>query len=1281
MKDIIDFLFGSHGMMPHGYCFLWKPSLLWLFVISNAVTALSYFSIPIALSYFAYKRKDVNFKWVLPLFSAFIFACGITHALSVVTIWNPVYGLAAIAEALTAIVSVATAVLLWPLIPVALRIPSPISLLSANKKLAEEINYHKETKAQLSRLNTELDQLIELRTQELQASEQRFRTIFEAAPLGIAVIDAVTGHFHDINPKFAEITGRTKEELTSSDWMHITHPEDIQEEINNISLLNARTIPVIQLTKRYIRPDNSIIWVKLSSVSINTETSSQYQLQMLEDITQTRLAAQKNQQLGNILEQSINEIYIINSKTLHFEHVNQGGINNLGFSLDELKNMTPLDIKPEFELASFTDLIRPLLNSEQNQLRFETIHQRKNGTCYPVEVCLQIYHNDPHYLVSICLDISRRKAMERSLVDERNLLLSLIDNIPDYIFCKNTAGEYLLCNKITANYFNQPVANIIGHTDFELVDPTMAQFFRQQDVAALAQDEVCVNEELITLPDGNQVVLETLKTPLKDSDGKLLGLIGIGRDITQRKAHEEKISRLSNFYASLSKINHAIIHVNNEKDLFATVCSITANLQQVNMVWIGLPDACSQLVVPVAVAGINPDYLTHLVVSVDADRPEGQGPTGLAYREKRIVTVNDFQADPSTAPWHDNTERQFGWGSSCSIPVLRNQSPYAVLNVYSKEKNIFDEEVLKLMTELSLDLSFALDFYAHEAARRVAEEKLELSAKVFSQSREAIIITDKENNIISVNRAFTDVTGYEEKEVFGKNPKLLASGRQDKDFYRELWETLLKNNSWQGELWNRRIDGTVYPEWLSISVVRDEADDIVNHIAIFTDITQHKALEQQLEHLAHYDALTHLPNRLLLNSRVNYEIIVAERHKNTFALLFIDLDHFKNINDSLGHSIGDQVLIEVGQRLLACVREEDTVARLGGDEFNILLVDSTMKGAVIVANKIITSLAAPIFYQTYQLNITPSIGISLYPENGDSYETLSKNADNALYQAKKLGRNRYQFFTPSMQQQSRRRLDLEIELRQAIARNELMVYFQPQVNTETRQIIGAEALLRWQHPVWGMVSPAEFIPVAEDCGLILTIGDWVLKQAVIQARQWHDAGFPLTIAVNLSLAQFRANTLMETVEKTLAHYHLPPQFLELELTESIAMQTAERAIEITQQLTQLGIKLSIDDFGTGYSSLNYLQRFSLDKLKIDQSFTWNMIGNKDSENIVDAIISLAKSLNLKTIAEGVETQQQLEMFKEKNCDEIQGYYFSKPVPADEFNVLLELREQWNVKPG
>lgn len=1093
MQNIIEFLLGEKGILLHGYYFLWNPSLLWPFA---------------------------------------------------------------------ALIFVITAVLLWASIPKALCLPGSSSLVLANK-LEEEILDHKQTKAKLKQLTAEFDRLLELKAelkaelgaderlktqvlaQELQSSELHFRTLFEEAPLGIAIINSLTGHFVDINPRFMEIVGRTKAEVLDSDWMHITHPDDIQDYIYGISLLNARKATVINTTKRYIRLDNSIVWVKLSNFPIGTDTPNQYHLQMIEDITETRLSDQKNQQLGSILEHSFNEIYIFNSKSLYFEYVNQGGINNLGFSLDELKRMTPLDIKPELNLALFADLIMPLLNGEQNQLRYETVHQRKNGSCYPVEICLQIYRTPPYYFVAICLDIS------------------------------------------------------------------------------------------------------------------------------QRKAHEEKIKRLNNFYASLSKINHAIVQINNEADLFATVCTIVANLQQVKLAWMGRPDALSNLIIPVAVAGELQDYISNIVISIDPDRPEGQGPSGLAYRENRIVTVNDFQADPITLHWRDNTETCFAWGASCSIPISLNQKPYVVLNVYSNERDFFDEDVLNLMAELSLDLSFALDSYAHETSRVVAKEKLELTAKVFSQSREAIVITDKNNRIVSVNRAYTDITGYQEQDALGVDPKCLASGRHDKEFYRGMWETLLKDNFWQGELWNRHKNGTVYPEWLTISVVRDKDDEIVNYIAIFTDISLHKNKEQEIERLAHYDSLTDLPNRRLLKLRVGNELIGAQRYKKAFALLFIDLDHFKNINDSLGHSVGDQVLIEVGRRLLRCVRKEDTLAHLGGDEFNILLANCNVNGATLAAYKIIASLTEPIVYQNHQLYITPSIGISLYPDHGDSYDILFKNADMAMYQAKNLGRNQCQFFTKTMQKQAQRRMEIESDLRHAILRNELVVYFQPQVNTQTGQIIGAEALLRWRHPDWGMVSPLEFIPIAEECGLILSIGDWVLEQSIAQAKQWHEAGFLLTIAVNISLAQFKAHILVEKVQKTLELNQFPAQYLELELTESIAMKNAEVAIEITHQLTRLGVELSIDDFGTGYSSLSYLQRFSLHKLKIDQSFTKNMTVNSDSENIVDAIISLAKSLKLKIIAEGVETKEQLELFKRKKCDEIQWYYFGKPMPADEFMALIK----------
>lgn len=754
-------------------------------------------------------------------------------------------------------------------------------------------------------------------------------------------------------------------------------------------------------------------------------------------------------------------------------------------------------------------------------------------------------------------------------------------------------------------------------------------------------------------------------------NGEVKELIGFLMDITQSKRDREKIQRLNDLYHTLSEINQAIIKISNETELFNTLCQITVRFGSLSMAWVGVKTAPDQQIVPVACAGKGVEYLDTTKISANSALAEGQGPIGRCYREQKVIVINRFMDDFRTRPWQQ-AAGTFNFASICCIPIIRDSQCYAVLSVYSQTENYFSDEVVKLLTELGEDLSFALATFDREAARKKAENELYLSAQVFSQSQEAILITDKNNHVISVNQAFTRITGYTDQEVKGKDPGSWTSGRQSIDFYRLMWEEINTLNYWQGEIWNRRKNGELYPAWMSISCLKDAQNKVSHYIAIFSDISQHKEAEAHIEHLAHYDPLTDLPNRVLLDTHVTQELIAAKRKQSQFALLFLDLDRFKNINDSLGHPVGDQLLIEVARRLKALIREEDTVARLGGDEFNILLPDTDFKGAGRVAEKIIASFNQAIVIANNQLHISTSIGISLFPENGSDYETLHKNADTALYQAKAKGRNQYQFFTQEMQQQSLQRLKVETALRQAIRNKEFVLYYQPQVDAVSHQIMGAEALIRWQHPDWGMVSPADFIPVAEDTGLIMPIGDWVLQEAVQQIKTWHQAGFDdLTVAVNLSMAQFHEQTLVNKVIAVLNQAQLSPRFLELELTESMAMKNAEEAIMITQRLAKTGVQLSIDDFGTGYSSLAYLQRFALDKLKIDQSFTAKIINNLGTENIVNAIISLADSLNLKTIAEGVETQEQLQLLRSKGCHQIQGYYFSKPLPAREFTILLE----------
>jgi diguanylate cyclase (GGDEF)-like protein/PAS domain S-box-containing protein len=554
---------------------------------------------------------------------------------------------------------------------------------------------------------------------------------------------------------------------------------------------------------------------------------------------------------------------------------------------------------------------------------------------------------------------------------------------------------------------------------------------------------------------------------------------------------------------------------------------------------------------------------------------------------------------------------------------------------------------------------------------KAAENQLLLNAQVFEFSSEGIITTDADNKIVSVNRAFTQITGYTEDEVRGKNPNFLSSGRQDKEFYAAMWEKILETGTWSGEIWNLRKNGELYPEWISISTVKDAEGRITHHIGIFSDITEYKAAQDKIHQLAHYDPLTKLPNRTLLQDRVQTALSIAQREHQHVALMFLDVDRFKSVNDTLGHQVGDELLVQVAERLTGLLRDVDTVSRMGGDEFIIVLPDTTDTGASHVAEKILKTIATTFVIQQYELNLTISLGIAVFPENGTDFNILSRCADSALYRAKKAGRNNFQFFTEEMHAHAAETMRVEHDLRRAVERDELRLFYQPQVKTNSSEIIGLEALVRWQHPDWGLTSPAMFIEVAEETGLIGEIGDWVLRHAITQNQAWRDAGIDIVpIAVNVSGAQFRQGDLIDNISKYLKAANLDPHYLEIELTESIAMEDSSYTITALDKLHGMGLKLAIDDFGTGYSSLAYLKRFRVHKLKIDQSFVRDLVHDPDDESIVIAIIGLAKSLGFKTIAEGVETSDQFAFLRARQCDEIQGYYLSKPLPAEDIEKLL-----------
>lgn len=570
--------------------------------------------------------------------------------------------------------------------------------------------------------------------------------------------------------------------------------------------------------------------------------------------------------------------------------------------------------------------------------------------------------------------------------------------------------------------------------------------------------------------------------------------------------------------------------------------------------------------------------------------------------------------------------------------------------------------------------------YAHQDLRERfealnrAQNELLLHGKLFNNAQEGVMITDADQRIIAVNPSFVAITGYSREQIVGLTPSVLSSGKQDEAFYRDFWEVLNREGRWQGEIWNRRQNGAPYPEWLSVTIVRNEAGELTNYIGIFSDISERKDSEARIRHLAHYDALTNLPNRTLLQDRLEQAVLQSRRKNKLAAVLFVDLDRFKPINDSFGQNVGDELLVQVADRLQGAVRETDTVARYGSDEFVVVLQDlEQSQGVAMIARKLLGALCEPYTLGSHELTVTASIGVSLYPGDGDTATSLLRNADIAMNGAKQ-GRSGIQFYSTDMNADSIGELLLQNQLRGAIDRQELLLYYQPKVDAVSGKLVGAEALLRWQHPEFGLLGPTRFVPAAEESGLIVPIGGWVVRTACRQLRQWLDAGLePVPIAVNLSAQQLMQHNLTEFISEVLMDNLLPPGMLQLELTETMLMRDVKHAARVLECLRDMGVGVSIDDFGTGYSSLAYLRTFAVDMLKIDRSFVMDIGETAGQGKIAAAIIALAHGLEQKVLAEGVETEAQRDFLASHGCDQLQGFLFGYPEPTNVFTQRLSRR--------
>jgi len=755
-----------------------------------------------------------------------------------------------------------------------------------------------------------------------------------------------------------------------------------------------------------------------------------------------------------------------------------------------------------------------------------------------------------------------------------------------------------------------------------------------------------------------------------------------------RQRLEQHLAHSQQLYAALSQCNQAIVRCSNEPELLAQVCRIAVEFGGMKMAWIGLVAPGSQQVRPAASFGSGTDYLQGLEISVDADQPQGRGPTGIAMRSQQPFWCQDFLHDEQTAPWHARA-KQFGWGSVAALPLTRQGAVIGSFSLYANECHAFDAAARKLLLEMASDVSFALDNFVKEAQRQQAAVALHESERrmrsFFENAPVGIFLTSREGKILYVNPAMAVILGYASSEeltdivnrssiadVLYEEPLARQAIMQDVGQSPGHWRTL--------ENRFRRKDGRVIDAILSVGEEADPVSGQVNLLGVLIDISQSKEASEHILWLSHFDALTGLANLSLLGDRFRLAMSMAQRSQHALAMMTLDLDHFKNINDTLGRRIGDAMLVEVARRIQSVVRDEDTVSRQGGDEFVLLLPTTDAAGAVHLAERLLAVIASNYQIDSQELLVTPSIGIAMYPADGSDFETLSKNADIAMYRAKQDGRNCHRFFAAEMQTRSSHTLRVENALRRALERGQLSLHYQPQVALASGRVIGAEALLRWSHPDLGPVSPADFIPIAEASGQIVQIGEWVLRSAVRQMKTWQDlglagAGAPFVMAVNLSVVQFRHPRLVERVMQILQEEQLAPEYLELELTEGVALSDPLGAITVMNALHAQGIRMSIDDFGTGYSSLSHLKRFKVYKLKIDQSFVRDITHDPEDQAIVNTIISMAARLGLQTIAEGVETAGQLEFLRDSGCHEVQGYFFSKPLPAAAFEAFLRRARQ------
>ncbi len=851
--------------------------------------------------------------------------------------------------------------------------------------------------------------------------------------------------------------------------------------------------------------------------------------------------------------------------------------------------------------------------------RREVIYLRKDGSRLTVSLAITPVRTEEGEIIGylgIGIDLSGRAAAEEALREKEERLRILAANAPDLIWRNGPQGNVIDVSGAHEALLGLTIDELRGHLIRDLAHPDDLPLIRDFNHRMKEDDGRHAVTARLRHKDGHYIWTESTGQALRDETGHIIEIVAVSRDVTRRQRAEEGLRASEERYRML-----------------------TDNVSDV--IWRTGPDG-----VVTDVVGAHEAILGH---------------SSADLLGQRLVAF----VHPADMP----RAREFAERIDCSLRSERVELRFR----HKDGQYLWVETNGRALRDKTGRIVEWVATSRDISQRKDDEKQLRLAATIFNGTQEGITITDMQGQIITVNPAFCTITGYSEAELIGKNPRVLKSGRHDSEFYRRMFGIIAAEGYWQGEIWNRRKNCEIYPEWLTVSSVRDERGKVTNYIGTFIDITRVKQSEAQLEHLAHHDPLTDLPNRLLLLSRLQHAIGRARRDGTRGAVLFLDLDHFKNVNDSMGHSIGDQLLQMVAKRYLARLRDTDTLCRMGGDEFVVLLENlKEPQHAAGVAQTLIEELREPFVLSAgVEVYVGTSIGVSVFPDDSGDADQIISNADAAMYLAKDAGRNAFRFYTEALTRAANERVELEAALRRALERDEFLLHYQPLVAVDDLRVTGVEALVRWQRPGVGLVPPLQFIPLAEETGLIVPMGAKILRAACLQMKAWLDAGTGIrTMAVNLSAHQFKQPDLCDQVRTILEETGLPARFLELEITESALMDHAIDAERKLHALKVLGVRLSIDDFGTGYSSLAYLKRFPIDKLKIDGSFVQDIPNDAADMEIVAAVVALAKSLKLEVLAEGVETPAQLAFLREQLCGAAQGYLFGRPLPPAELIGIL-----------